>query len=88
VTASLVSRLSVPFIEPAQPAFARLAHLSRSLSEGTEPAEQMPEYAELQALVAHLYGLNEDDFAHVLTTFPLIPEEIKSRALALFNSLH
>ena len=88
VTASLVSRLPVPFIDAAHPAFARLAQLSRSLSEGTTPVEQLPEYAELQALAARLYRLNEDDFAHILKTFPLIPEEIKLRALALFNNFH
>jgi len=27
---------------------------------------------ELDALVAHLYGLSKDDYAHILKTFPLV----------------
>lgn len=30
--------------------------------------------AELDGLVAHLYGLSEEEFNHVLSTFPLVPE--------------
>jgi len=33
--------------------------------------------AELDGLVAHLYGLNEAEFAHVLGSFPLVPEPVK-----------
>ena len=51
-------------------------------------AEQQPEYAELQGIVARLYELSEPEFAHVLSTFPLIAEQIKSASFAQFNSLH
>lgn len=88
VTVSLVSRLPVPVIHPGDPVFARLALLARALSEGDEPSERMAAYAELQALVARLYGLTEDDFAHILTTFPLISSEVKFACLALFNNFH
>ena len=30
--------------------------------------------AELDAAFAHLYGLSEDDFAYMLSTFPSVPE--------------
>lgn len=33
--------------------------------------------AEIDALVAQLYGLTEDEFAHILTTFPLVAESVK-----------
>ncbi|HUY31877.1 MAG TPA: DNA methyltransferase [Pirellulales bacterium] len=36
--------------------------------------------AELDGLVAHLYGLTEDEFAHILKTFPLVPEPVKVAA--------
>lgn len=88
VTASLISRLPVPVIEPADPSFASLAQLSRALMEGRSPAETMAEYVELQALAARLYDLDEDDFAHVLTTFPLIPADVKAATLAAFNNFH
>src|SRR5690606_33224390 len=36
---------------------------------------------EIDALVAHLYGLSRDDFAHILGTFPLVfPETDAGRA--------
>jgi hypothetical protein len=88
VTASLISRLPVPAIDPADPSFARLANLSRALTESREPTESMPEYAELQAQVARLYTLTREDCAHVLTTFPLIPTEVREAVFASFNSLH
>jgi hypothetical protein len=36
--------------------------------------------AELDGLVAHLYGLTEVEFAHILNTFPLVPEPVKVAA--------
>ena len=33
--------------------------------------------AELDALIAHLYGLTETEFVHILATFPLVAEPIK-----------
>lgn len=33
--------------------------------------------AELDALVAQLYGLTEEEFAHILTTFPLVAESVR-----------
>ena len=87
VTASLVSRLRVPRVDSAHPARSRLAALSRALARGGTPTERMPEYAELQALVACLYELTETDFAHVLGTFPLIPGDVRSAALQRFSNL-
>ena len=39
----------------------------------TDPAERAQLRAQLDALIAHLYGLTEQEFAHILTTFPLVP---------------
>lgn len=47
----------------------------------TDPEERAQLRAEIDALVAHLYGLTEAEFAHILSTFPLVPEETKVRAL-------
>ena len=46
----------------------------------TDPAARGQLRAELDGLVAHLYGLTEDEFAHILTTFPLVPEPTKQAA--------
>jgi hypothetical protein len=55
----------------------------------TEPAERARLRAELDALVAHLYGLTESEFTHILSTFPLVSDETKAATLAVFrdNSL-
>jgi hypothetical protein len=37
--------------------------------------------AELDGLIAHLYGLTEEEFKHILKTFPLVEREIKDAAL-------
>jgi hypothetical protein len=85
VTVSLVSRVPVPLLTPRDPLFSRLASLAQILSTATEPVETMGEYAELQALVARLYELGEEDFEHVLGRFPLIPEEVRRRCLVEFT---
>ncbi len=36
--------------------------------------------AELDGLIAHLYGLTADEFRHILSTFPLVAEEVKAAA--------
>jgi hypothetical protein len=46
----------------------------------TDPAERARLRAELDGLVAHLYGLSEAEFAHILSTFPLVPEPVKVAA--------
>ena len=76
VTAALIARLPVPVVEPAHPAFDRLLDLSNALSRCAN-VEHAPEYAELQAVTARLYELSADDFGHVLTTFPLMPESVR-----------
>jgi len=88
VTVALVSRLPVPRLGPRDPRFARLASLAKTLAAGSAPAESMPAYAELQALVARIYGLSAGDFEHILATFPLIAEETRRRCLVEFTRLH
>ena len=41
--------------------------------------------AELDSLIAHLYGLSEAEFAHVLSTIPLVPAPVKTAALAAYR---
>lgn len=44
--------------------------------------------AEIDALVAQLYGLTEEEFAHILTTFPLVAESVKQTTLNTFRDLN
>lgn len=46
-----------------------------------DPAERARLRAEIDGLVAHLYGLDATEFTHILNTFPLVPEPTKVAAL-------
>ena len=46
----------------------------------TDPTERAQLRAELDGLVAHLYGLSEAEFAHILGTFPLVAQPVKVAA--------
>lgn len=52
-----------------------------------EPAEHVRLRAELDGLVAHLYGLTESEFAHILGTFPLVAEPVKVAALNAYRDV-
>jgi len=41
--------------------------------------------AELDGIIAHLYGLTEAEFAHILSTFPLVADNIKQAALDAYR---
>ncbi len=51
----------------------------------TDPAKRLKLRAELDAIIAYLYGLTEEEFAHILGTFPIVPQEIKDATLAEFT---
>lgn len=53
----------------------------------SEPAERARLRAELDGLIAHLYGLSESEFAHILATFPLVPEPTKIAALNAYRDV-
>ena len=85
VTAAIMSRLRVPWVEPRSADFTRLLELSRQLSEGDDDVETSAAFVDAQALTARMYGLGEDDFAWVLSTFPLVPQETRARCLQAFR---
>ena len=37
-------------------------------------------------MIAHLYGLTEDEFKHILSTFPIVPEATKQAALEAYRT--
>ena len=53
----------------------------------TDLAERARLRAEIDGLVAHLYGLTEDEFAHILGTFPLVAEPVKQAARNAFRDV-
>ena len=38
-------------------------------------------------MIAHIYGLSEDEFAYVLGTFPLVADSVKAAALAAYRDV-
>jgi REP element-mobilizing transposase RayT len=46
----------------------------------TDPVKRAQLRAELDGLVAQLYGLTEEEFRHILSTFPLVPDPVKLAA--------
>ena len=53
----------------------------------TNPVERARLRAELDGLVAHLYGLTEEEFAHILSTFPLVATEVKDAAMQAYRDV-
>jgi hypothetical protein len=52
-----------------------------------EPHVRATLRSELDALIAHIYGLSEEEFKHVLSTFPLVDSGVKDAALAAYRSV-
>jgi hypothetical protein len=51
------------------------------------PSERLRLRAEIDAIVAKVYGLTEAEFVHILATFPLVSEGVKAAAKAAFRDL-
>ncbi len=51
----------------------------------TDPAKRLKLRAELDAIIAHLYGLTEGEFAHILGTFPIVPQEVRDATMKEFR---
>ena len=79
----MMSRLPVP--KPTQEQIKTIAALSRRLAKSglTELSE---DYTALNALAARLYSISADEYAHILDTFPLIPEPTRTACLSAFRS--
>ena len=82
VTAGIISRLPVPLVTRASSWFEELCGAASTLEGGADPAAA----AVAQAAAAEAYGLCEDDLAHVLATFPLVPADQRAAVMDLFVS--
>lgn len=52
----------------------------------TEDRDRAQLRAELDGMIAHLYNLTEAEFAHILSTFPIVPEATKQAALDAYRT--
>ncbi len=75
-------------ITPEFDGFAKAVGLKSHKDGATDPTERARLRAELDGLVAHLYGLSEAEFAHILGTFPLVAEPVKIAALNAWRDVH
>ncbi len=85
VTTRIMARLPVPRPAADSRVCAVVADLAARLLQSPSP-QQEPAYAEVQAAVAHLYGLTGDELRHILGTFPLIDDGTKTETMARFES--
>jgi hypothetical protein len=53
----------------------------------TDEAERGKLRAELDGIIAHLYGLTETEFQHILSTFPIVADPIKQNALNAYRDV-
>ena len=53
----------------------------------TDPQQRAKLRAELDGIIAHIYGLTEEEFSHVLSTFPLVDESVKAAALQAWHDV-
>jgi hypothetical protein len=83
VTTAIVERLPIPREEEAGAGFEEVGSISRRLSRRDDPTLE----SRLNAIVAKLYQLTEEEFRHLLNTFPLIAKEERDRALNEFRRL-
>ncbi|MDZ7991986.1 MAG: Eco57I restriction-modification methylase domain-containing protein [Nostoc sp. EfeVER01] len=71
------------------PEFDELAQevgLGSHQQDVTDEAERAKLRAELDGMVAHLYGLTEDEFSYILTTFPIVNATVKEAALEAYRN--
>ena len=75
VTTAVMSRLPVPRPAARSVEHDRLVALAQTLER--DGIGNIDAYADLNALVARLYGLSRSHFEHVVSTFPLLPEALR-----------
>lgn len=66
---------------------AKSVGMSNHKDGATSATERARLRAELDALVAHMYGLTEEEFSYILTGFPLIDQAVKNAALTAYRIL-
>jgi len=53
----------------------------------TDEVERAKLRAELDGIIAHLYGLTETEFQHILSTFPIVPDPVKQNAFNAYRDV-
>ena len=53
----------------------------------TDEIERGKLRAELDGIIAHIYGLTEIEFQYILTTFPIVADPVKLNALNAYRDV-
>ncbi|MGK7890204.1 MAG: hypothetical protein AB4042_12785 [Leptolyngbyaceae cyanobacterium] len=53
----------------------------------TDPSDRAQLRAELDGMIAQIYNLTEPEFAHILSTFPIVPESVKVSVLNAYREV-
>lgn len=72
---------------PEFDALAKEVGMKNHKEGAPDPVERAKLRAELDGLIARLYGLTDDEFAHILKTFPLVPEPVRAAALDAYRDV-
>lgn len=80
-----VERLSVPRPRPDSSAFHAIVALVERLERSMGADESA--YVDLQVAVARLYGLEERQWAHIVSTFPLVDVRLRHAAVAGYRAV-
>jgi len=74
-------------IAPEFDGLAKAAGLENHESGVTHPEQRAQLRAEIDGLVAHLYGLTEQEFAHILLTFPVVTDPVRESARNAYRAV-
>ena len=80
VTTALMARLPVPRPSVNGDQFRQLASLARAL-EKTGVTGNEAAYVRINTIAAQLYGLTPQQYEHVVSTFPLLPQSLRDACL-------
>jgi hypothetical protein len=80
VTTTLMSRLPVPHPQPGSPQFTEIVFLTRTLER--DGLTNIAAYARLNAIVFALYAFSSAHVSHIVSTFPLLPDELRRACIA------
>lgn len=72
---------------PEFDALAKAVGLGSHKKGVTDPEARAQLRAEIDGLVAHLYGLTEEEFSHILRTFPVVPEPAREAARNAYRAV-
>ena len=72
-------------ISPEYDDLAKQVGIGSYQNGATQPTERARLKAEIDGLVAHLYGLSELEFEHILHTFPLVANQVKEYAMNAYR---